>query len=648
MSTGRNVEFIECTKSEYENLQDKKDNTLYFTDDGDLYKGTTAYSENVQSDWNEAQPTSSAFIKNKPTSMPASDVYDWAKAETKPSYTKSEVGLGNVENKSSAAIRGELTESNVTTALGYTPLNQLLKGSADGLAELDSNGKVPSSQLPSYVDDVIEGYLSGGKFYKESAHTTEISGESGKIYIDLSTGKTYRWSGSAFAVISETLALGETSSTAYPGDRGKVAYDHSKTEHAPSNAQENVIETVKVNGTALTPSSKAVNVTVPTKVSDLTNDSGYTTNTGTITGIKMNGASKGTSGEVDLGTVLTGGSQTATSSADGGSNVYTFSDGSTITVKNGSKGSAGATGPQGPKGDKGDTGATGLQGPKGDKGDTGAQGPKGDTGATGLQGPKGDTGATGATGPQGPAGATPTIKAAAGSNIETTGTPSVTASTSGTTTTFTFNYLKGATGAQGPKGDKGDTGAQGPKGDRGATGPQGPKGDNGTNATTTSVVSTSANGLAPKVTDTSKFLRGDGTWATPTDTNTWRPQPDWNATSGDAAIKNKPTIPSVGNGTVTIKQAGTSKGTFTMNQSGNTTIELTDNNTDTKNTAGSTDTSSKIFLIGATSQAANPQTYSDNQVYATNGQLNGNSMRVAEKVVMQYNSSTESFDFVFE
>ena len=71
---------------------------------------------------------------------------------------------------------------------------------------------------------------------------------------------------------------------------------------------------------------------------------GATANTGTITGIKMNGASKGTSGVVDLGTVLTGGSQTSTSSADGGSNVYTFSDGSTITVKNGTKGSTGAAG----------------------------------------------------------------------------------------------------------------------------------------------------------------------------------------------------------------------------------------------------------------------------------------------------------------
>lgn len=70
-------------------------------------------------------------------------------------------------------------------------------------------------------------------------------------------------------------------------------------------------------------------------------------------------------------------------------------------------------------------------------------------------------------------------------------------------------------------------------------------------------------------------------------------------------------------------------------------------NTDTKNTAGSTDTSSKIYLVGATSQAANPQTYSDNQVYATNGQLDANKVRVAEAVTLEYNSTTKSLDFIF-
>lgn len=148
--------------------------------------------------------------------------------------SKTQIGLGNVENKNSATIRGEITSANVTAALGYTPLDAAKKGATNGVAELDSTGKVPSAQLPSFVDDVVEGYLSGGKFYKESAHTTQITGESGKIYVDLTTGKTYRWSGSAFVEISQSLALGETSTTAYRGDRGKTAYDHSlKTSGNP-------------------------------------------------------------------------------------------------------------------------------------------------------------------------------------------------------------------------------------------------------------------------------------------------------------------------------------------------------------------------------------------------------------------------------
>lgn len=114
------------------------------------------------------------------------------------------------------------------------------KGAAGGVAELDSSGKVPSTQLPSYVDEVIEGYFSGGKFYKESEHTTELTGEAGKIYVDLATNKTYRWSGSSYTEISASLALGETSGTAYRGDRGKIAYDHSQAAHAPANAEANV------------------------------------------------------------------------------------------------------------------------------------------------------------------------------------------------------------------------------------------------------------------------------------------------------------------------------------------------------------------------------------------------------------------------
>ena len=147
------------------------------------------------------------------------------------------------------------TETEVDTKLN-SKLNTSLKGSANGLAELDANGKVPSSQLPSFVDDIIEGYLSGGKFYKESTHTTEITGETGKIYIDLATNKTYIWSGSAFVVVSETLALGETSSTAYRGDRGKTAYDHSQSTHARTDAtkveKSSTNGNIKINGTETT------------------------------------------------------------------------------------------------------------------------------------------------------------------------------------------------------------------------------------------------------------------------------------------------------------------------------------------------------------------------------------------------------------
>jgi hypothetical protein len=100
-------------------------------------------------------------------------------------------------------------------------------GVATGVASLDSSGRVPSSQLPSYVDDTIEGTLSSDTVFKNASGTT-ITGETGKIYVDTTTNKTYRWSGSKYVEISASLALGETSSTAYRGDRGKTAYDHSQ------------------------------------------------------------------------------------------------------------------------------------------------------------------------------------------------------------------------------------------------------------------------------------------------------------------------------------------------------------------------------------------------------------------------------------
>lgn len=208
-----------------------------------------------------------AQITDFPTSMPASDVYAWAKTPTKPAYTKAEVGLGNVDNTADSAKSVKYaTSAGSANAVAWANVsgkpttfapsahnhNDLyyqksevdgkLSGKAasshkHGAADITSvnasaiTGIIDAAHLPSFVDDVIEGYYSNSKFYKtkssDGAYTTEITGESGKIYVNLDDNKTYRWSGTAFVVISETIALGETSTTAYRGDRGKTAYDHA-------------------------------------------------------------------------------------------------------------------------------------------------------------------------------------------------------------------------------------------------------------------------------------------------------------------------------------------------------------------------------------------------------------------------------------
>lgn len=142
----------------------------------------------------------------------------------------SKIKIGNIEYDLATTIENVDGLQSTVNGLQSTLDSKLassLKGAANGLAELDSSGKVPSAQLPSYVDDVIEGtYVSSTSFKNTSG--TAITGETGKIYVDTTSNKTYRWSGSAFTEISASLALGETSSTAYRGDRGKTAYNHSQ------------------------------------------------------------------------------------------------------------------------------------------------------------------------------------------------------------------------------------------------------------------------------------------------------------------------------------------------------------------------------------------------------------------------------------
>jgi hypothetical protein len=98
--------------------------------------------------------------------------------------------------------------------------DQLLDGKADLV-----DGKVPASELPSYVDDTVEGYYYQGAFYEDSEHTITITGETGKIYIDMTTNKSYRWTGTVYVRIDECPAFGETQGTIYEGNKGKLNAD---------------------------------------------------------------------------------------------------------------------------------------------------------------------------------------------------------------------------------------------------------------------------------------------------------------------------------------------------------------------------------------------------------------------------------------
>ena len=98
--------------------------------------------------------------------------------------------------------------------------DELLDGKADLV-----DGKVPASELPSYVDDTVEGYYYQGAFYEDSEHTITITGETGKIYIDLTTNKSYRWTGTVYVRIDECPAFGETQGTIYEGNKGKQNAD---------------------------------------------------------------------------------------------------------------------------------------------------------------------------------------------------------------------------------------------------------------------------------------------------------------------------------------------------------------------------------------------------------------------------------------
>ena len=118
------------------------------------------------------------------------------------------------------------------------------KGANSGVATLDATGKVPSSQLPSFVDDVIEA---------ANFAALPETGEGGKIYVTLDDNKTYRWGGTTYVEISAGLALGETQGTAYEGSKGAAnAAAITALQSDKANKSEMAIEAVSGDSTKKT------------------------------------------------------------------------------------------------------------------------------------------------------------------------------------------------------------------------------------------------------------------------------------------------------------------------------------------------------------------------------------------------------------
>lgn len=459
---------------------DGKSNTGHTHDD--RYYTETEMNTKLAAKANSSHTHTKSQITDFPTSMPASDVYSWAKASSKPSYTIGEVS-------------GNLPASRIS-------------------------GTISSANLPSYVDDVLEGYLSGGKFYKtkgsDGSYSSEITAAAGKIYVDLSNNKTYRWSGSTYVLISETIALGTTHSTAGYGDESRAAYNHSTKTGNPHG-------TTKADlGLGSVENKSSATIRGELTKANVTTALGYTpptTDTNTWRPIQNNLTSTATDQSLSAaqGKILNDkfASYVPTSRTVNGKALS-----GNITLSAGDIGAAAASHSHSYLPLSGGTVSGNIYfAPIGEKAKAAGITWGGSTDGAGIY--------------------YETRGADSGHlvlNMTDDANVTVDIAASGEVQSY-FDY-------------------------------------SGTFHGNVSGNASSASSVAWA------NVAGRPTSMPASDVYAWakassKPSYAWSEITG------RPTIPSVGNGTVTIKQAGTSKGTFTMNQSGNTTIELTDNNTDT-------------------------------------------------------------------
>ena len=495
-----------------------------------------------------------AQITDFPTSMPASDVYSWAKQSSKPSYTISEVS-------------GNLPASRIS-------------------------GTIAAANLPSYVDDVLE-YASISKF--------PTTGESGKIYTALDTNKIYRWSGSAYVVISETIALGTTHSSAGYGDESRAAYNHStKTSGNPHHVTKADLglgsvenkssatirgELTSVNVTTAlgyTPPKTDTNTHYTTRiVAGAVNSAANAATTNGNTHINVTDDNTFRSGVVIKGT----GATSVTSDASGNITVHSTDTNTWRPVQNNLTSTAT------------DQSLSAAQG-KALNDKFGSYVPtsrtvNGKALSANITLSAGDVGAAPASHshsylPLSGGTMTGKINRGAGgswikarNNVVVFGT---TANSQSYNPVVGQKTSKGAWTVGNLAGDERlvfsyDTDTNFNAGTNSSNTTYLPVGGNSQEIITSATIGSQSVSHANTAGSVAwSNVSGRPSSMPASDVYAWakassKPSYSWSEISG------RPTIPSVGNGTVTITQNGATKGTFTLNQSGNATIALTDNNT---------------------------------------------------------------------
>lgn len=213
-------------------------------------------------------PFTSAAGVSDSNGVTLQELMDNGKYKIQNNVTTSQAGKGVLD-----AYQGKVLNDNFSN---YVPLSQ--KGVANGVATLDGEAKVPSSQLPSYVDDVIEAYIRDGATALSSTWLSLTDGgaaltpEKGKIYLIMTTGdyqnKQYRWGGSVYVLCN-------------PSDVNSVNGFTGVVVLKELTIQKNGVQVGDAfNGSA----DKTINLSIPTKTSDVTNDSGFITAADDITG----------------------------------------------------------------------------------------------------------------------------------------------------------------------------------------------------------------------------------------------------------------------------------------------------------------------------------------------------------------------------